>query len=625
MTSPNQRVDAALGMNQRICRRDFFNSTLLGTGALLLGSATPRHLLGKEDDWTGYAGVGDYARSNGNTYEVINAGHQIRDNVFGKTAPRPIETSEVYDCVVVGGGISGIATALLFQRRDPKLKTLILENHAIFGGEAKQNDFLVEGQRLTAPQGSDHFGTPAPGSFTEKYYDLIGIDASKFEYQAWNGPSPEVPVGRSFEHIQAPYGLYFGSKFGRNQGMWLVDPWGKKLEGSPLSEKMIAEILKYRELGGSTRGQRPPELDTMTMEAFMMQRFGLSQETIRTFLMPGPGDGHGIGPDVLSGYAFGFGSDPMNIGLATNVQSFPGGNGGIARHMVKTLIPGAIEGPRTLEGVARGRVNFAALDRAGQSARIRLGSTVVAVKHEGDPHKSEYVSVLYTRGGKLYRLKAHSAVMAGGNWTTKHIVLDLPPGHREAYDQFHRSPCMLANIALRNWRFLYKLGISGAFWFEGMGNYASIRKMPTFSTDVKTIGPDSPVVMTLKVLYCRPGLTMEEQQSRGRTEILATSYRDYERKIREQMTELFSATGFDAKRDIAGIVLNRWGHAYASPQPGFFFGKEGRPSPRDVLRNAPFGRISFANTDLAGSAGHTIAIAEGERAAGQLLAGALIA
>jgi spermidine dehydrogenase len=213
--------------------------------------------------------------------------------------------------------------------------------------------------------------------------------------------------------------------------------------------------------------------------------------------------------------------------------------------------------------------------------------------------------------------------MAGGNWTTKHIVLDLPQAQRDAYNEFYRSPCMLANIALHNWRFLYKLGISGAFWFDGLGNYASVRKLPTFATDDKTISPDSPVVMTLKVLFCRPGLTMQEQQSRGRNDLLGTSYRDYERKIRTQMTEMFSGTSFDAKRDIAAIVLNRWGHAYASPQPGFFFGRDGKPSPRDILRNAPFGRIAFANTDLAGSAGHTTAINEGVRAANQLLDGAL--
>ncbi len=43
----------------------------------------------------------------------------------------------------------------------------------------------------------------------------------------------------------------------------------------------------------------------------------------------------------------------MNYGEDTQLQSFPGGNGGFARHMVKTLLPAAIPGPRTLEAVCR--------------------------------------------------------------------------------------------------------------------------------------------------------------------------------------------------------------------------------------------------------------------------------
>ncbi len=610
------RCDKALGMNRRICRRDFMNSILLASGSLLLGSSTPQQLLG-QDDWTGYGGGGDYAGSNGNTHEVINAGHQIRDKVFASLPQDAIDTGEVFDCAIVGGGISGIATALLFHQRDPKLQCLVLENHPIFGGEAKRNEFMVDGQMLMAPQGSDHFGTPAPGSFTAKYYDLIGVDVDKFEYQTWSSSSLEIPIGRSFEHIQSPYGLYFGSKFGQRPGMWLIDPWGKKLEGAPIPDAMRSEILKYRQKGTGGPGQKSPQWDGMTMEEYLMERFGLSRETIRTFLTPGPGDGYGIGPDVLSAYCFD--GDSGDRRAAQSVQSFPGGNTGIARHMVKTLLPNAIPGPRTLESVCRNRVDFSALDGPGQAARIRLGATVVGVQHDGNPNQSKLVSLTYTRNGKVYRLKARSVVMAGGSWTTKHVVRDLPAAHREAYNQFHRSPCMVANIALHNWRFLYKLGISGGFWLEGLGNFTAVRKVPTFSTNVKTIGPDSPVVLTLKVLFCRPGLPLEEQQSRGRVELLATSFREYERKIREQLTEMFSGSGFDAKRDIAGIVLNRWGHAYSSPQPGFFFGKEGKPAPRDVLRNAPFGRIAFANTDLSGNPSHTTAITEAERAAGQLL------
>jgi spermidine dehydrogenase len=82
---------------------------------------------------------------------------------------------------------------------------------------------------------------------------------------------------------------------------------------------------------------------------------------------------------------------------------------------------------------------------------------------------------------------------------------------------------------------------------------------------------------------------------------------------------MFGSAGFDAKRDIAGIVLNRWGHAYLSPQPGFFFGKDGNPAPREALRSAPFGRISFANTDLAGAMDHRYSILEAQRAVDQLL------
>jgi spermidine dehydrogenase len=152
-----------------------------------------------------------------------------------------------------------------------------------------------------------------------------------------------------------------------------------------------------------------------------------------------------------------------------------------------------------------------------------------------------------------------------------------------------------------------------------LGSFVAVRKVPTFSTDNKTIGPDSPVVLTLKVLFPHYGKPLQEQGNLGRVQLLSTSFRDYERQIRAQLTKMFSASGFDATRDIAGIVLNRWGHAYGSPQPGFFFGKDGKPAPRDVLRAMPFGRVAFANTDLSGAPDHRTAIGEAHRAVNQLL------
>jgi spermidine dehydrogenase len=181
---------------------------------------------------------------------------------------------------------------------------------------------------------------------------------------------------------------------------------------------------------------------------------------------------------------------------------------------------------------------------------------------------------------------------------------------------------MMANVAVPNWRFLYKMGMTGCRWFGGVGNYMEVRKLALTGSEEPTISPDSPVVLTLKVLYSYPGYSTEEQGHRGRGEMLATSFREYERRIREQFTEMFASAGLDAQRDIAGIILNRWGHAYLSPQPGFFFGKDREPAAREVLRKAPFGRIAFANTDLAGAMDHRFSILEAERAVRQVAEGA---
>jgi len=162
-------------MEQGITRRDFLNASLLASGGLLLNGASPASLLAAkqaDDDWTGYGGVGDYANSNGNTTAVLEAGHQIRDGAFDRFPANAIDSGEIYDCVVVGGGISGLAAALIFQRQAGKNKTcLVLDNHPIFGGEAKRNEFLVDGHRLVAHQGSAFFPVPYPRSFIARGID----------------------------------------------------------------------------------------------------------------------------------------------------------------------------------------------------------------------------------------------------------------------------------------------------------------------------------------------------------------------------------------------------------------------------------------------------------------------
>ena len=206
-----------LGMDQEITRRDFLNSTLLGSGALLLNPLSPAQLFAQtdsspvgNDDWTGYGGVGDYSNSNGNTQAVLEAGHRIRDKEFEAVPGNVVETGEVYDCVIVGGGISGLAAALIFHRQAGDGKTcLVLDNHPEFGGEAKRNEFLVDGHRLIGHQGSALFQVNYPHSFIERFYQSIGLKVPRLEYQKWGSSDPEIQLPTTPYLGGAPLGFYF--------------------------------------------------------------------------------------------------------------------------------------------------------------------------------------------------------------------------------------------------------------------------------------------------------------------------------------------------------------------------------------------------------------------------------
>jgi spermidine dehydrogenase len=177
----------------------------------------------------------------------------------------------------------------------------------------------------------------------------------------------------------------------------------------------------------------------------------------------------------------------------------------------------------------------------------------------------------------------------------------------------------MANVAVRNWRFLAKMGISQCQWFDGIGNYMAVRRVATMGGGSSALSPDSPTVLTLKILFANPGRSLPEQVNTGRYQMMTTPFSAYEKQLRDQFATMFGKQGFDRRRDIAGIILNRWGHAYLAPQPGFFFGKDGKPAPAELMRRHPFGRIAFANSDLSGIMDHRASITEAHRAVHQVI------
>src|SRR4029450_3918987 len=93
--------------------------------------------------------------------------HALGDGSFWTNAGQPSDTGESYDLVVVGAGISGLASAWYFRKAaGPSARILILENHDDFGGHARRNEFRVGGRTLIGYGGTFALHSPAPDKTT---------------------------------------------------------------------------------------------------------------------------------------------------------------------------------------------------------------------------------------------------------------------------------------------------------------------------------------------------------------------------------------------------------------------------------------------------------------------------
>ncbi len=627
--------------NENITRRDILGGACLGVGTALLASVSPAIARqsdmyaprpSKEPDWYGYGGVGDYRHSHGNTPDVVANAHRLRDGEFPQSFDK-LEAVEDYDYVIVGCGIAGLSAGLEYVKsRTDGQSCLMLDNHPIFGGEAKENEFLVNGTKLLGPQGANGFFIPPkPDCVSDakgdpRVYAELGLPR---EYQLAAWPADKKPLGFSPDNYEyLVKGLQEQTSVGhfyKNDraplGKWATDMWANKLKDTAMSLESRERLLRWYHTGStrqySSEAEAIAALDTMSYKDFLEKELGLGSEgsDYANLFLASAG---GLGSDATSAYAAyklpmsGFMDMPP---ADSRRNSFPGGNSGFARHFLKRIIPDGIKGGDSFEDIITGGINFDALDRPGKPIRMRLNATVLSVKHDHTPEESESVQLVYVKNGKFYGIRAKGVVMATGSWINRRVVRDMPETVLDANRKFKYAPFLVANIALTNWRFLYKMGITAAIWNrdeDGFGYTCNIRN-PMHIGDYKPpLDPNQPTVLSFYTPFIYPGHSAEEQVMMGRGELLGTSYSDYEGAIYSQMMTLFGSAGFNPKKDVAGLILNRWGHAFSVPYPGFYGGKTG-VAPRDIIRKG-YGRIAFGHSELDGLQHYGPAAEEGRRA-----------
>lgn len=633
-------------MNRAITRRDFLNGISIAVGgSILAGRSTWLEALGlpqssfAPEREAGYypPALSGLRGSHDGSWEVA---HELREGKSWDSLARE-DAGEVYDLIVVGGGISGLAAAYFFRKQaGPRARVLVLDNHDDFGGHATRNEFRAGGRLLIGYGGTQSIDGPARYSAEARgLLRELGIDVQRF-YKYFDQ--------NLFKSMNLSRAVFFDKEtFGVDRLVVGVgrDPWPEFLAKTPLSEAARRDIARLQEEKVDYMPGLPPEekrarMARISYKDYLLQYVKVHPDTIpffqtRTHGLYGigieavpAGDCSGLGYPGFQGLGLMRAPGP-GMGLTAiphenqepYIFHFPDGNASVARLLVRALIP-KVAGGNTMEDVVTARFDYARLDEPDSPVRIRLNSTAVRVKHAGDPGAAKEVEITYVRGGEAHKVRGAACVLACWNQVIPYLCPELPQRQKEALAYGVKVPLVYTNVQIRNWQSFQRLGISsvsapGGYWSSvgldfpvSMGDYRFPRS------------PDEPCVLHLMRTPCSPGLPSREQHKAGRYELLSTTFETFERATRDQLGRVLAGGGFDPARDIEAITVNRWPHGYAYEYNSLFepdWPEEERPC---VIGRKPFGRIAIANSDAGAYAYTDSAINQAHRAVQEILASA---
>src|ERR1700730_10537861 len=238
------------GMKDKITRRDFLNGVAVSVGGAIVGAAGVSKLF-DADTLLAAAALEELSPENaagyyppakmgmrGNHDGSFTFAHLLRDGQSWNDLGKAAATGESYDLIVVGGGISGLASAYFYrQRAGENARILILDNHDDFGGHAKRNEFQAGGRMVLSYGGTQSI--ESPGRYSDVAKALIrdiGVRVERFD-QAYN---------KTLYSKMGTAAFFDKETFGEDRlltGM-NITPWPEFLAKAPLSDEVRSDIAR---------------------------------------------------------------------------------------------------------------------------------------------------------------------------------------------------------------------------------------------------------------------------------------------------------------------------------------------------------------------------------------------
>jgi spermidine dehydrogenase len=666
-----------------ITRRDFLDGTAITAAGLAAAAAAP-HLTGAEAALVAKDGPlpkGYYPPTQ--TGLVGEPNRVIRQvmRVDGRPNPehphsaaggagihprRVRDTGETYDCVIVGAGISGLASAKWYRDRfGEDSRILLVDPLPDFGGHAHRNEFHIGGTTLlryggainldsigtwNRPAGSPAVGRDIPGGYGQPALDMLGyLGVTPGAFPDTQGPGIPGDLGLR------PMLLFPKADWGEDvlvPNRAAGQDWAAFFATTPYSPQAQAELTRLMtdtttdyiaaKDGPKTDAEKKAILAAITYKRYLIDYAGLSEEATTWFqrtshglygagiqavqagdlwLLEYPGfEGLGLEPGDFPGVGRTAQMDAMADSDPT--VAWPDGNASVARLLVSRLIPDAFEGPApTQETIVTARCHYDRLDRAANDVRIRLNSFVFNVRPAG--RGRALAAVDYVLGGQGRRVRARHVVMACWNRVTAHTVEGLPPTQVDDLTYARKVPLIYGRAGLRNWRAFANAKIASVsprgnslFW-----DSTSLTVGQKFG-DVYGPTPNDPASPAILNFTCVPTdpsrLSQLSAYEAGRERLLHMSLADLEGALIDVLDRSVNRAGgdFEPGRDIESFMINRWNYGYAyelaSPfDPSLYGPNADQPH---VRGRVPFRNVAIANSDSGAFAYTHSAIDEGHRA-----------